>query len=159
MRTVRDGTNYGEIGVFMERGTTLVRLGLLVTVALSAVTLYACQPGNLSGPLRSDPGEGSTMADQVYRLVKPVVGEQVEAPNPDNAPYEPYLAGRVLQVEEEHPEFGATALYHEDGNQRRWGYADGSVLVLYSSPQPGPQLPPPGPNTGTKLDAVKIIRP
>jgi hypothetical protein len=134
-------------------------LTALAIVAL-AVVLAGCLPRYAVGPLESDPGKGRALADEAYKLVRPVVGEQVDAPNPDNSPITKYLGDRMFELEENQPEWDVTRLADADyPDGQLYGFRDGSVLVLLVSPQPGPQLPPPGPDTGTKLDGVRVIRP
>jgi hypothetical protein len=138
--------------------------GGLAAIAVAVVALTACGvtevlPSYPVAPIVSDPGAGKTMADRLYREVEPVVGELFDPPNP-NEPIVWTLSDRLLSARKKRPEWSVRELRDPDAaTVMKYGCQDLSVLVIEISPRPGEHLPPPGPDTGTEVTAVRMIRP
>lgn len=146
------------------RGVTLRfnRLAVLTVVVLAFIAAAGCgEPGTVARPV-TDPGEGTTIADAVFREVKPRIGELAIAPNPDYG--EGTLSSRFDRVCQSDKEWSARTVHDDRSDKGTWYYdanafQDGSVLIFVVSPRPGPHKPPPGPDSGMQLEAVELLRP
>jgi hypothetical protein len=134
-----------------------------LVASLAVVAVVLCGPGcvktySTEKPTR-DPGTGTTMSDALYRVVKPVPGEVVDAPNPDDQPLARYLGDRVYEAGRDNPSWETVRLAEPERPLEQWyGCRDGSVLILVVRLRPGPHQEPPGVDTGTQLDEVLIAR-
>ena len=106
-----------------------------------------------SAAQQASPGDGTTMADQLYKVLRPVPGELISVPNPDNAETDKhqYLMDRFQAAKESHPALFVGILYPEPRSGWTYTFKDGSTMVWVADSSGG------GIN-GT-LDRVVITRP
>jgi hypothetical protein len=153
-----------------REGARLPRLGsgsagpgptIWAVLACAAVVAAALLAMHGSPAPTLDPGSGTTIADDVYRAIRPVQGEQVDLPNPTDYPLDKDPPDfRLADAVERNPLWKYSDSWDDDeGSRRSYYFGDGSSLTFVVSPRPGPHEPPPGDDTGTKLDRVEITRP
>jgi hypothetical protein len=132
---------------------------LLVASLLGALGLFGCDVRTYSAhPPQDDPGRGHTFADRMYNELKPQVGELVGQTNPGSARRE--LGVEVDRLGAKHPDWDVTSILDADWpRQEKWGFADGSILIMIVKPNPGPHEDPPGEDTGGSLVGVQVVRP
>jgi hypothetical protein len=146
----------------MSHGQIATRVLPLIACGALVLALAGCGVGRVSTrPPSSDPGAGESVADRLYTAVRPRIGEQVLPPNPAGGAADECLMKRVLGIAESRAEWGVMLLAGDwDTNtQLQFSCSDGSILVLHTSLQPGSHEPPPGPDTGTRLESVQVVRP
>jgi hypothetical protein len=135
----------------------------IAAIGLATALVMSGCGGGLGTPA-DDPGKGTTVADKVYSVVAPVIGEQATAPNPDSDPTRRRLMDRFLAVSGDNTEWASTPLYDDrDGLTDKIYdasiFGDRSVLVFVLVPQPGPDGSSPAEEHGTNLADVELIRP
>lgn len=90
------------------RGAGLLRLAV-VTVLIGVVLwrLASCGQSLYSqNALQTDAGKGSSIADQLYVTVAPVIGEVIEPTNPDQDPMARTLDLRIQDASDDNPGWG-----------------------------------------------------
>lgn len=133
---------------------------VVLAIALTAV---GCRDYARKTPA-TDPGEGTTIADSVYRAIEPRIGEQATAPNSDTDPGRDYLIDRFLNACRSNPAWKPRLLLdaRERGGPEFYDsnmFEDGSILTFIERSVASTSAAQPDEDAGMTLEAVELMRP
>jgi hypothetical protein len=129
------------------------RLVLLIVALGIAVLLGACASSSSRAAALPAPGDGVSIADQLYTDIKPLPGEQIAIGNVRNADRDThrYLADRLQAAVDANPEWFSHSSEGEPQSGFRLVFQDGSTMTWV------PRASTVGPSA--LLDHVEITRP
>lgn len=131
-------------------GCGTILLGIVIVAAIVAAVQALLQPTAPELP----PGAGQSLADSMYVAVHPVSGETMYTDDLDSP--KKYLADRINDAVTAHPSWRFpqptfTGRPNCPAESISFQFADGSVLTLRESPNPGE-------GTGLRYDSARVVR-
>jgi len=125
-------------------------------LALGAILVLAVLASGCAGAARTSsqaaPGQGSTMADQLYKVIKPVPGEQISIAKVDNADTDThqYLLDRFQSAKDSNPALFVGIQYSSSADGDMYTFQDGSTMLWVPKPSSD--------GASALLDHVEITR-